>query len=38
MIANELRVGNYVNYKNPDYENIPRKINFTLNPNIVGLE
>lgn len=38
MKANELRIGNYVHYKNPDYENIPRIINYTQNPNLVGLE
>lgn len=39
MTANELRIGNYVYFKHCDYDiNIPRKINYTKNPNIVGLE
>lgn len=39
MKANELRIGNLVYFKHCDYEyNIPRKINYTLKPNLVGLE
>lgn len=39
MIANELRIGNYVYFKHCDYKlNVPRKINYTLKPNLVGLE
>lgn len=39
MKANELRIGNYVYFKHCDYDgSTPRKINYTLNPNLVGLE
>lgn len=36
---NELRSGNYVFFKHCDYDkNIPRKINYILYPNCVGLQ
>lgn len=38
MKANELKIGNYVHYKNTDYKDIPRKINYTCDPNLIGLE
>lgn len=40
MIApNELRIGNYVYFKHCDYDkNIPRKVNYTKDPNLLGLE
>ena len=39
MKSNELRIGNYVYFKHCDYDvNIPRKINYTKNPNEVGLD
>ena len=38
MVANELRINNYVRYKNSDYEDIPRKIKHTNYPNLLGLD
>lgn len=39
MEANELRIGNFVYFKHCDYDKtIPRIINYTCKPNLVGLE
>ena len=39
MKANELRIGNFVYFNHSDYDKtIPRKINYTKNPNEIGLE